>query len=202
MNIMFVTVSELASPFVQWLASPADASATIDWTDATVSTAAAAPSTYRVPQKWWPIFTGTIYTSNMSNLAADSSYSYRVGGVGPDGAVSYSATFTYKAQPARDASRKTTIATLADHGTFELLGWKTMQVMKARQAELGIDSVHVSGDLSYAGLSSEMAHLGIGKEVSYVVLGCARLCKVARARSWGGCIRLACGHVDVSGTYV
>jgi len=165
MNIMYVTVSELTSPFVQWLATPADASAPIDWMDAAaVSTAPAITSTYRVPQKWWPIFTGTIYTSNMSNLAAGTAYTYRVGGTGPDGTVSYSAEFGYKAQPARDPNRKTTIATLADHGTFELLGWKTMQVMKSRQSELQIDSVHVSGDLSYAGLSSEMPYLGIGKE--------------------------------------
>lgn len=137
MNIMYVTVSELSAPFVQWRTSPADASGAIDWTDATtVSTASAVPSTYRVPQKWWPIFTGTIYTSNMSDLAAGTSYTYRVGGTAADGTVSYSAEFAYKAQPPRDPSRKTTIATLADHGTFELLGWKTMQVMKAQQAQV------------------------------------------------------------------
>jgi hypothetical protein len=145
MNIMYVTVSELGTPFVQWLTTPADAAA-IDWTDAaTVTTAPAVPSTYRVPQRWWPIFTGTIYTSNMSNLAADTGYIYRVGGTAADGTVTYSAEFAYRAQPTRDPNRKTTIATLADHGTFELLGWKTMQTMKARQAEVCVYVCSVEG---------------------------------------------------------
>jgi hypothetical protein len=164
MNVMFVTMQELQNSFVQWLpaADSAGAAADVDWS--TAQQAPTATSTYRVPQKWWPIFTGTIYSSEMTSLKNDAYYTYRVGGVAPDGTTKYSPVYTFKAAPVVDASRKTVVATLADHGTFELLGWKTVQVLKEKLQEYAIDLVHVAGDLSYAGLSTEMKVLHVGKE--------------------------------------
>ncbi len=162
MNIMYVTMQELASPFVQW--QPKPTSGVADWSSAATQSMPATTSTYRVPQKWWPIFTGTIYSSNMINLVDSASYVYRVGGAQPDGTIKYSADFTFKAAPAQDPSRQTVVATLADHGTFELLGFAVTDAIHQQQAARNIDLVHVSGDLSYAGLSSAVPALNIDKE--------------------------------------
>jgi acid phosphatase type 7 len=154
MNIMFVTMQELAEPFVEVTLGDNT------WTSAAIT------STYRVPQKWWPIFTGTIYSANMEELEPDTTYTYRVGGQVPDnsGTMKYSDVFTFKTAPIPSPDRQTVVATMADHGTFELFGWKTVEVMKSKQEELSLDFVHVSGDLSYAGLSTEMKYLHVDKE--------------------------------------
>ena len=156
MNVMFVTMQELTAPFVEITATASP--------DAPATKLPATTSTYRVPQKWWPIFTGTIYSVDMVNLSEDSEYSYRVGGQAPDGTMKYSATFSFKTAPTPSPDRQTVVSTMADHGTFELLGWKTVNVLREQQDALGVDLVHVAGDLSYAGLSTDMKVLHVGKE--------------------------------------
>ena len=115
MNVMG-TMDELEKPFVQFMKAGkkiGNCSFTVD-----------AFSTYT--KKWWPIFTGCIYSADMFGLENSAKYMYRVGGYSPANAtMRYSDAFTFTAALVIDENRPTTVATLADHGTFELLGFKT-----------------------------------------------------------------------------
>lgn len=166
MNVMWVTMEELENPLVQFMPVSAGQSEK-DWDSAKSSNAAS--STYSVPKKWWPVFTGRIYSADMLDLEHSSQYVYRVGGYSPANAtMRYSETFTFTAKPVIDKNKPTTVATLADHGTFELLGFKTVDKLveyySSGESSQHYDYVHVSGDLSYAGLSTSFEPLGIDKE--------------------------------------
>lgn len=154
MKVMWVTMSELADPVAEY--TTADGSVT--------KTVSAVTSTYRVPQNWWPIFTGIIYETDMTDLIPSAQYSYRVGGRDADGAMRWSSTFSFTAQPEDNPNRRTTVGTLADHGTFMLLGFAVIDKMVAVQDAMGLEMIMVVGDLTYAGLSSAMPRLNISKE--------------------------------------
>lgn len=166
MNVMWVTMESLENPSVQYREA---ATGEVDWQEA--SEANAEISTYRVPKKWWPIFTGTIYSADMSNLEHDKNYIYRVGGYSPvNSSMRFSDGFTFKSAPApsEDPNRKTIAATFADHGTFELFGFKTIdklvELYNSGREDDRYEFVHVAGDLSYAGLSAPFTPLNISKE--------------------------------------
>jgi hypothetical protein len=160
MKVQWVTMSELEKPVVEYQEDAKCA----DWTNA--KSASASSYTYSVPQKWWPVFTGMIYEANMINLTPRTKYCYRVGGYDSVNAtMRYSEVFQFSAPPLpNNPSHTTRIATLADHGTFMLMGWETIDRMVAMQDSLKFDYVFVAGDLSYAGLSSAMPKLNISKE--------------------------------------
>jgi len=161
MKVMWVTMDNLEKPFVDYMPYAED-----DWSKA-VRTSDVANSTYEVPQKWWPIFNGVIYNSDMTGLAADSKYKYRVGGFDPvNNTMRFSKEFNYKSAPVSNPDRKTVVATGGDHGTFMLFGFLTVNKMiKMYQNQLSdLDFVFIAGDLAYAGLSSAMPHLNIDKE--------------------------------------
>jgi hypothetical protein len=162
MKVMWATMQGLEKPFVEYkLASDVDESS---WEKSRRNMASS--YTYTVPQKWWPIFTGLLYESDMTGLLPDVSYTYRVGGWDPVNATTrYSSEFNFRAAPKVDhPNRKTVIATLADHGTFMLLGFATVNKLVQLQEEIGLDMVFVAGDLSYAGLSSDFPPLNITSE--------------------------------------
>ena len=93
-------------------------------------------------------------------------YSYRVGGWDTANAtIRYSKEFAFKAAPPTNhPNRRTSIATLADHGTFMFFGFAAIKRLAEIQKDLDLDFVFVAGDLSYAGLSSEFKPLNITKE--------------------------------------
>jgi hypothetical protein len=159
MKVMWLTMDNLLKPFVEYLPIYEN-----NWKLA--KSAVALNYTYEVPVKWWPVFTGVIYEADMTGLAADHHYKYRVGGWDSANAtLRYSAEFNFKAAPeSNDPNRVTKIATLADHGTFLLLGFATVNKMVALKEKLGFEMVFVAGDLSYAGLSSAVPKLNISKE--------------------------------------
>ncbi len=159
MKVMWLTMENLEKPIVEYLPLYEN-----NWKLA--KTASAINYTYEVPVKWWPVFTGLIYEADMSGLSADKYYKYRVGGYDSANAtVRFSAEFEFKAAPeSNNPNRETKIATLADHGTFLLLGFATVNKMVELRAKLGFEMVFVAGDLSYAGLSSAMPRLNISKE--------------------------------------
>ena len=82
----------------------------------------------------------------------------------------FSDGFTFKSAPApsEDPNRKTIAATFADHGTFELFGFKTIdklvELYNSGREDDRYEFVHVAGDLSYAGLSAPFNPLNISKE--------------------------------------
>ena len=163
MKAMWVTMGALEYPIVQYL--PAAGNGEYNWAKAAV--AAAATSTYRVEKKWWPIFTGVIYDADMTSLVPDAAYVYRVGGYSSANAtMRFSEAFDFRAppRPHGDKDRPTVICTLADHGTFEFFGFAVVDKMIALREELGFEMVHVAGDLSYAGLSSDFPPLDITSE--------------------------------------
>jgi hypothetical protein len=168
MNVMWVTMEELENPIVQYALKTDDEF--IDWDkEDNIVTQIAVPSTYSVPKKWWPIFTGTIYSADMTGLQNGATYSYRVGGYSTVNAtMRYSDAFTFKAAPVGDPNKETIVATFADHGTFELFGFKTvdklMELYSGEDRKENFDFVHVAGDLSYAGLSTAFTPLNISKE--------------------------------------
>jgi hypothetical protein len=168
MNVMWVTMEELDNPIVQY-ALKADEEE-MDWDKENVMTQSATTSTYSVPKKWWPIFTGSIYSVDMINLQNDATYTYRMGGFSSVNAtMRFSDAFTFKAAPLEDPNRQTIVATFADHGTFELFGFKTVDKLmelysKEDSKDNHFDFVHVAGDLSYAGLSTAFTPLNISKE--------------------------------------
>lgn len=157
MKAMWVTMKGLEDPFVEYIETGGD------WSAAKQS--AAISYTYTVPQKWWPIFSGMIYEADMNGLEAGKRYDYRVGGFDTaNNTVRTSDTFSFNSKPNNDPNRPTTVASLADHGTFELLGFATVDNMVKLQNDLDIDYVFVAGDLSYAGLSTDFPPLNITKE--------------------------------------
>jgi hypothetical protein len=159
MKAMWVTMQELEKPVVEYL--PASSS---DWSMATSKSAIS--YTYRVEEKWWPIFTGLIYEVNMERLTPNFQYKYRVGGYDPVNAtMRYSQEYTFRASPkSNNPSRTTKVFSLADHGTFMLFGFETVLKMYRMMDSVHPDFVFVAGDLSYAGLSSAMPKLNISKE--------------------------------------
>jgi hypothetical protein len=162
MKVMWATWGELGKPFAQYqLLSDSKGD---DWTTAT--SVSAINYTYTVPQYWWPIFNGQIFETDMTGLIPNEQYRYRVGGYDSVNATTrYSDEFIFKAAPiSNDPNRRTTIATAADHGTFELFGFATVNKMVQVKDDLNIDLVHVAGDLSYAGIDSDMPYLNITKD--------------------------------------
>eukprot|EP01031_Cornospumella_fuschlensis_P039048 gene39048-47509_t len=158
-KVQWVTMSSLQNPIVEYT-SEANCAA---WSD--VKTASAISYTYSVPQKWWPVFNGMIYEADMVNLSPETSYCYRVGGYDSVNATTrVSKTFTFTTAPVPSPTRTTRIGTLADHGTFMLLGFETIDRMVALKDSLDMDFVFAAGDLAYAGLSSELKALNISKE--------------------------------------
>eukprot|EP00598_Pedospumella_elongata_P002502 CAMPEP_0184986312 /NCGR_PEP_ID=MMETSP1098-20130426/16092_1 /TAXON_ID=89044 /ORGANISM="Spumella elongata, Strain CCAP 955/1" /LENGTH=572 /DNA_ID=CAMNT_0027510525 /DNA_START=42 /DNA_END=1760 /DNA_ORIENTATION=+ len=159
MKVMWITMDALVEPYVEYRAAAED-SATTEWTKAS-----ARNFTYVVPQNWWPTFTGVIYMSTMTKLAPDVQYTYRMKGFDTANQTERSsADFQFKAAPVNAPDRTTKIATLADQGTFMLLGVAVQEKLGQLQDSLGIDIATVVGDLSYAGLSSALPRLNISKE--------------------------------------
>ena len=157
MKVMFVTMEPLSEAFVEYRM---EAAGSADWQRST-----AAQYSYTVQQKWWPIFTGVIYEADMTRLPLPSTkYRYRVGGYDSANAtVRYSEEFVFSTAPLSTRPDQTVrIAMLADHGTFELLGFQTVNHM-VNQSD-NFDVIHVVGDLSYAGLSSAVPALNITSE--------------------------------------
>ena len=157
MKVMWVTMDSLTDPYVEYKSvdAPDDA-----WMKST-----AIDYTYEVPKNWWPTFTGVIYMATMSSLVPSDKYVYRVKGFDNTNQTERSSTdFQFTAAPEISADRPTKIATLADQGTFMLLGFAVQDKLFHMQEELGIDYATVVGDLSYAGLSTALPHLNISKE--------------------------------------
>lgn len=170
MKVMWITMENLESPFVQYQVTTPN----MDWEEKNrrISTLTAVNYTYSVTEKWWPVFNGVIYEANMAKLEPERKYSYRVGGYDTaNKTVRYSDVFTFISAPDHtDPSRVTKVYTVADHGTFELLGFETVKkmVMMINEStplkDNRPDFIFAAGDLSYAGLSSEIAFLNISKE--------------------------------------
>lgn len=151
MKVQWVTMSSLQNPIVEYTTNANCAT----WSD--VHTSTAISYTYTVPQNWWPVFNGLIYEADMTNLSPDTSYCYRVGGYDSVNATTrVSKFFTFTTAPVPSPTHTTRIGTLADHGTFMLLGFETIDRMVALKDTLDLDFVFAAGDLAYAGLSSEM----------------------------------------------
>lgn len=163
MKVQWVTMDNLEKPFAQYKHEQES-----DWKAAKI--ASAVNYTYEVEQKWWPIFTGVIYETDMTDLVEGRRYSYRVGGWDSvNKTVRYSDEFSFKAPPQSvNPNRKTVVTTLADHGTFMLFGFltidKLVKLLADEQTANDMDFVFVAGDLSYAGLSSEFKPLNITSE--------------------------------------
>ena len=61
----------------------------------------------------WPVFNGAIYEVDMTELAPEHKYVYRVGGYDTANATwRWSSEFTFSSAPAVNPDRKTTVATL------------------------------------------------------------------------------------------
>ena len=157
MTVMWLTAQPLTTPLVEYRVPDCD-------DDGVWRTSEAVTSTYTVPQKWWPIFTGTIYTSTMIDLPLEKTVEYRVKGYDNNTSERMSNNFIFKSAPENRAERVTRIATLADQGTFMLLGFAAQAKLEEMKDELQIDISTVIGDLSYAGLSSAFPPLNIDKE--------------------------------------
>jgi len=159
MKVQWVTMQPLTHPVVEFIP-------TRYCEDFTYAQKVYAISyTYTVPKKWWPVFNGMIYEADMTNLDPSEKYCYRVGGFDTANSTQrYSSTFNFTAPPKPAADHTTRVAALADHGTFELLGFETINRMVALEKDLNLDFVFVAGDLSYAGLESDMKILNITSE--------------------------------------
>jgi acid phosphatase type 7 len=168
MKAMWVTMDLLEKPVVQYQSTASENDA--DWS--TASSAEAVSFTYRVEQKWWPIFTGWIYEVDMTHLTPSMQYRYRVGGYDTANAtMRYSQEYRFRAAPRPNNPSHTTKAfTLADHGSFLLLGFETVWKMQKLMDSYRPDFVFVAGDLSYAGLSSAMPRLNISKDDEFELL--------------------------------
>ena len=106
-----------------------------------------------------------IYEADMIGLQPSTVYKYRVGGYDTSNqTLRYSEEFQYTSAPIPHATHKTTVGILADQGTFMLLGFMVADKMNSLKAELGLDYTMVVGDLSYAGLSSDVPALNITSE--------------------------------------
>jgi hypothetical protein len=169
MKAMFVTMDLLEKPFVEYYVN-----STQSWQSSKLVSATS--STYNVPKKWWPIFTGFIYEADMTDLQPDTAYTYRVGGYNTvEKKSQYSGVFTFKSKPLNNPNRKTVITSLADHGTFMLFGFVTINKLVRLKDEINMDFVFVAGDLSYAGLDFDFPPLNIEKtdEVRSLLLNMA-----------------------------
>ena len=158
MRAMWVTGSPLQDPYVEYRPASGDA----EWVRASATT-----STYRVPRKWWPVFTGFIYDASMVNLEPGSTFEYRVRGYDAHNSTERASdTFSFRAAPVAgaDPSRHTRFSVMADQGTFMLLGFAAQAKLAAVQDSMGIELSTVVGDLSYAGLSTAFPRLNISKE--------------------------------------
>jgi hypothetical protein len=157
MKAMWITMDALSDPVVEYKAA--------DAADDAWAKASAFNFTYEVPQYWWPTFTGVIYEATMTSLTPSSEYVYRVKGFdNVNQTERASADFPFAASPVTSPDRPTKVATLADQGTFMLLGFAVQEKLFQLQDSLEIDFATVVGDLSYAGLSSDLPHLNITKE--------------------------------------
>jgi hypothetical protein len=155
MKVMFVTMSNLESPFAEYSLNKNT------WIRSEI--VPAVNFTYRVEQKWWPVFTGVIYEADMINLQPETAYYYRVGGYDASNKTTrYSETFSFKSAPIeKNPNRKTVITTFADHGTFMLFGFLTVNKLVELKKSLDMDFVFIAGDLSYAGLDFSFRPLNI-----------------------------------------
>jgi hypothetical protein len=71
MKVMWASMENLESPFCEYLPEQAAK----EWS--TASKVTATNYTYTVPQKWWPIFNGVLYETDMTGLVPEGSYTYR-----------------------------------------------------------------------------------------------------------------------------
>mmetsp|Transcript_23680 Transcript_23680/g.32518 ORF Transcript_23680/g.32518 Transcript_23680/m.32518 type:complete len:574 (+) Transcript_23680:35-1756(+) len=158
MKVMWASMESLENPFVQYLPNSRFA---LNWDNAAKQDAVS--FTYEVPQKWWPVFTGKLYETDMQSLTPGQKYSYRVGGFdSANNTLRYSKDFTFTASPiSNNPNRRTSIATLADHGTFMLFGFLTVDKLEKTMKEMGIEAVFVAGGLSYAGIDADMPRANI-----------------------------------------
>ncbi len=163
MTVMWLSGKELINPSVEYrTASMKECEGKVE--DCEWKQSNAITSTYRVPQKWWPTFQGFIYTATLSDLPVETDIEYHVKGFDPNNTVRSSTNFIFTSAPKNRPDRVTKIATLADQGTFMLLGFAAQAKLESMKNELEIDISTVIGDLSYAGLSTEFSHLNISKE--------------------------------------
>lgn len=179
MKVMWVTMSALEKPFVEYqLYNPINGD-DLDWDSTTnkrIFRQYAVNYTYSVPQNWWPTFHGQIYETNMINLNNEKQYAYRVGGYDSvNQTTRYSDVFHFKTTPAAtSADRTTRVYSVADHGTFMLLGFETIKKMVEKMnTKLGVDRpdfIFSAGDLSYAGLSSSCKALNITSEDEFELI--------------------------------
>lgn len=58
----------------------------------------------------------------------------------------------------------------ADHGTFMLFGFLTVNKLEKAMKEMGIEMVFVAGDLSYAGIDADMPRANITSADEVIVL--------------------------------
>ena len=168
MKVMWLTASPLDNPIVEYKVDDGnhndkeeDAGSSGDFITITADT-----YTYTVPENWWPTFHGSIYEANMNNLLPNTRYIYRVGGYdNVNNTMQYSEYYSFHSPlVADDPNQKFSLALLADHGTFMLLGFMVADKLALLQDELNIDVVHVVGDLAYAGLSTNFPLLNFTKE--------------------------------------
>lgn len=157
MTVMWTTKGHLFDPYVEYKSAVADDSGWLK--------SPAVNYTYEVPMNWWPTFEGVIYKAKMDSLTPSMDYVYRVRGYDHvNKTLRSSEVFTFRASPMNDPFHVTKIATLADQGTFMLLGFAVQKKLSELQDQLGIELATVTGDLSYAGLSSAMPRLNITSE--------------------------------------
>lgn len=164
MTVMWLSAKELSNPLVEYRTATTQTHTQAneeehDWKKSTAVT-----STYRVPQKWWPTFQGYIYTAKLIDLPLEMDIEYHVKGYDSNNNEKSSKNFIFTSAPDNQPNRMTKIATLADQGTFMLLGFAAQAKLESMKNELEIDVSTVIGDLSYAGLSTEFSHLNISKE--------------------------------------
>lgn len=154
MKVMWTTMKNLENPFVEYTRVEND------WNDVNkVLKANAVNDTYTVPYNWYPVFNGVIYETNMIQLIPNKqSYKYRVGGFDiVNNTIRRSKDYIFKTAPNTNIkNQKNTFAMLGDQGTFMVLGFTVTDKLIKLQDELGIDILHYAGDLSYAGMSTDL----------------------------------------------
>lgn len=152
MKVMWATMESLGDPFVEYTAVDNE------WTDELTMTATANQFTYTVPMNWYPTFAGWLYEADMIHLVPGKNrYKYRVGGYDSvNQTIRRSQDFSFVTAPVNNPHQKNTFAMLGDQGTFMVLGFTVSAKLIQLQDELGIDVVHYAGDLSYAGMSTDL----------------------------------------------
>ena len=122
-------------------------------------------TTYKVPIRWFNPFgwVGWIHSANIGSndacLQSEKAYFYRVGT-----AIHTSPIFSFKGPPAPNANRLTSFAIFGDQGTEMPLGYLVSDAMIAYHQKHRFDMVFVCGDLSYAGVDSNIGVLNITKD--------------------------------------